>query len=107
MTRNFRLLEARLVGISLILPVESSAPGKAQRGSFPIGTFYEWQLSDDAEQADCNPAFAGAIIGLMHISDPRDVEEVIRFFRAHLVLELDIAIFMFEGLTQYERMNLQ
>jgi len=107
MTRNFRLLEARLVGISLILPVESSAPGKAQRGSFPIGTFYEWQLSDDAEQADCNPAFAGAIIGLMHISDPREVEEVLSFFRTHLGRELDIAVSIFESITQYERMKVQ
>ena len=60
-----------------------------------------------AQQADCNPAFASAIIQLMHISDPREVEEVLSFFRTHLGRELDIAVSMFEGLTQYERMRVQ
>ena len=43
----------------------------------------------------------------MHISDPREVEEVLSFFRTHLGRELDIAFSMFEGLTQYERMKVQ
>lgn len=43
----------------------------------------------------------------MHISDPREVEEVLSFFRTHLGRELDIAFSMFEGRTQYERMKVQ
>jgi len=43
----------------------------------------------------------------MHISDPREVEEVLSFFRTHLGRELDIAVSIFEGITQYERMKVQ
>ena len=35
----------------------------------------------------------------MHISDPREVEEVLSFFRTHLGRELDIAVSIFEGIT--------
>jgi hypothetical protein len=43
----------------------------------------------------------------MHISDPREVEDVLAFFRTHLGRELNLAISVFEGLTQYERVKVQ
>src|SRR5438093_13642059 len=56
-----------------------------------------------AQQADCNPAFASAIIQLMHISDPREVEEDLSFFREHLGREMDTPVAMSEGINQHER----
>jgi hypothetical protein len=43
----------------------------------------------------------------MHISDPKEVEAVLSFFRTHLGKELNFAISMFEGLTQHERITVQ
>jgi len=43
----------------------------------------------------------------MHISDPKEVEEVLSFFRTHLGKELNLAISIFEGLTQHERVTVQ
>jgi hypothetical protein len=41
----------------------------------------------------------------MQISDPEEVEGVLAFFRKHIDKELDISISVFEGLTQYERLQ--
>jgi hypothetical protein len=41
----------------------------------------------------------------MHISDPKEVETVLSFFRTHLGRELNLAISIFEGLTQHERVK--
>jgi hypothetical protein len=43
----------------------------------------------------------------MHISDPKEVEAVLSFFRTHLGKELNLAISIFEGLTQHERVTVQ
>ena len=43
----------------------------------------------------------------MYISDPKDVEAVLAFFRTHLGRELNLAISIFEGLTQHERVKVQ
>jgi hypothetical protein len=43
----------------------------------------------------------------MHISDPKEVETVLSFFRTHLGKELNFAISIFEGLTQHERVTVQ
>jgi hypothetical protein len=43
----------------------------------------------------------------MHISDPHEVEAVLAFFRTHLGRELNVAISVFEGLTQYEHVEVQ
>jgi hypothetical protein len=43
----------------------------------------------------------------MHISDPQEVEEVLNFFRTHLGRELNIAISVFDGVTQLERAKVQ
>jgi len=42
-------------------------------------------------------------IDVMHISDPHEVEAVLSFFRTHLGRELNVAISVFDGLTQHER----
>jgi hypothetical protein len=41
----------------------------------------------------------------MQISDPEEVEGVLAFFRKHVDKELDISISVFDGLTQYERLQ--
>ncbi len=41
----------------------------------------------------------------MQISDPAEVEGVLAFFRKHVDKELDISISVFDGLTQYERLQ--
>ncbi|HEY2383151.1 MAG TPA: hypothetical protein VGK48_18400 [Terriglobia bacterium] len=41
----------------------------------------------------------------MHISDPEEVETVLAFFRTHLGRELNLAIAVFDGLTQHERVK--
>lgn len=43
----------------------------------------------------------------MHISEPHEVEAVLSFFRTHLGRELNLAISVFEGLTQHERVTVQ
>ena len=43
----------------------------------------------------------------MHISDPREVEEVLSFFRTHLGRELNIEISVFDGLIQFETAKVQ
>jgi hypothetical protein len=43
----------------------------------------------------------------MHISDPKEVEAVLAFFRTHLGRELNLAISLFEGFTQHERAKVQ
>src|SRR5215468_4200125 len=43
----------------------------------------------------------------MHISDPHEVEAVLAFFRTHLGKELNLAISLFDGLTQHERVTVQ
>jgi len=43
----------------------------------------------------------------MHISDPKEVEAVLSFFRTHLGRELNLAISLFEGLTHHERVSVQ
>ncbi|HLH32154.1 MAG TPA: hypothetical protein VKY31_13205 [Terriglobia bacterium] len=43
----------------------------------------------------------------MHISDPQEVEAVLAFFRTHLGRELNVAISVFEGITQHERVKVQ
>lgn len=43
----------------------------------------------------------------MHISEPHEVEAVLAFFRTHLGRELNLAISVFEGLTQHERVTVQ
>ena len=41
----------------------------------------------------------------MHLSDPQEVEAVLAFFRTHLGKELNLAISVFDGLTQHERIK--
>jgi hypothetical protein len=41
----------------------------------------------------------------VHISDPKEMDLVLAFFRKYLGREVDIATSIFEGLTQYERMR--
>src|SRR5215469_4544813 len=41
----------------------------------------------------------------MYISDPKEVDAVLAFFRTHLGHELNLAISMFDGLTQHERVK--
>src|ERR1700680_2856903 len=41
----------------------------------------------------------------MYLSDPEEVEAVLAFFREHIGSEMDIAISVFDGLTEYERMR--
>jgi len=43
----------------------------------------------------------------MHISDPKEVGAVLAFFRTHVGRELNLAISVFEGLTQHERVKVQ
>src|SRR5215468_7328114 len=43
----------------------------------------------------------------MHLSDPKEVESVLSFFRTHLGRELNLAISIFEGLRQHERVTVQ
>src|SRR5437764_688889 len=41
----------------------------------------------------------------MYLTDPKEVEDVLAFFREHAGRDLDIAICVFEGLTEIERMH--
>ena len=41
----------------------------------------------------------------MYISDPKEVEAVLSFFRTHLGRELNLEVSLFEGLTQHERVT--
>jgi hypothetical protein len=41
----------------------------------------------------------------MYLSDPREVEDVLAFFHEHAGKELEIAICVFDGLTETERMH--
>jgi hypothetical protein len=41
----------------------------------------------------------------MYLSDPEEIETVLAFFHAHLGKELEIAVSVFPGLTQFERMR--
>ena len=41
----------------------------------------------------------------MHVSDPQEVEAVLAFFRTHLGRELNLAISVFDGLIQHERVK--
>ena len=40
----------------------------------------------------------------MHISDPKEVEAVLNFFRKHIDRELDISFSVFDGLIQHYRL---
>ena len=41
----------------------------------------------------------------MLISDPKEIEVVLAFFRKHIDGELDITVSLFDGLTQSDRMR--
>ena len=43
----------------------------------------------------------------MYISDPNEVETVLNFFRTHLGRELNIAVSVFDGLSQMERVKVE
>jgi hypothetical protein len=43
----------------------------------------------------------------MYISDPHEVEAVLAFFRTHRGRELNVAISLFDGLTQHERVKVK
>jgi hypothetical protein len=43
----------------------------------------------------------------MYISDPKEVEAVLSFFRTHLGRELNLEVSLFEGLAQHERVIVQ
>jgi|SRR5579884_3111423 len=40
----------------------------------------------------------------MHISDPKEVQAVMDFFRKHIDHEVDVSFSVFEGLVQYDRL---
>jgi hypothetical protein len=43
----------------------------------------------------------------MYTSDPKEVEAVLDFFQTHLGRELNLAISLFDGLTQHERVKVK